>query len=219
MLKQTLLVLLLCSLVACDRATPTLTLAPLSPNSTQPLRTSPPPANATAVATQPFPTAPKPAVPPPNGKTFSDPALGLSFIYPPDWEILPRAADAPPGVTLHAPPLGTGPEPFIFTISVDVQPATEDSAKTIVDEQLAQVPSDLQGGIRRRTLTVGGTPAEEVIGLPSQAGAIETFVLHNGQAYLVILEPYDETNQSLAPYLSQARVAYDGVLASYAFLK
>ena len=230
MRKQIPLFLLLYGLVACSQATPTSipsvsapTQPATVPGPTQPAPTPPPTVtaqlapHAAGTATRSIPTARPPSSPLPNGKTFSDPALGVSFIYPPDWENLPRAADALPGVSLHGPPLGNGPEPFIFIISVEVQPATEASVGAVVDEEVAQAPSNLQGGIQRRTLTVGGTPAEEVIGLPSQAGAIETFVLHSGSLYIVYLQPYDETNRSLAPFLSQVRAVYNGILASFKF--
>jgi hypothetical protein len=156
---------------------------------------------------------------PPRGKEFVDQVLGVAFSYPPDWENLLRSPDEPSGVTLHGPGLGQGPEPIIFSITIDVQPEPEKALGPIVEQQLAQVPNDLRGGIRRRSLKVGGELAEEVIGLPSISGAVETFVLHNGQVYLIILQPYDESNESLVPYLPPARSVYDGVLASWKFLK
>lgn len=154
-----------------------------------------------------------------GGKAFSDPGLGILFMYPLDWDNLPRASDEPPGVTLHGPPMGQGTEPIIFAITIDVQPESENSVHDVVDQQLAQVPADLRSGIRRRLLSVGGEPAEEVLDLPSQAGAVETFVLRKGQLYLIILQPYDESNEFLAPYLAQARSVYDRLLSSWKFLK
>lgn len=150
---------------------------------------------------------------------FSDSTFGISFDYPSNWSILPHAPDEAQGMTLHGPGLGAGPEPIIFAVTIDVQPVAETSVSDIVDEQMTQVPSDLKGGIRFRPLTVGGEPATEVIGLPSLGGAVETFVLHKSQLYLVILQPYDESNASLTPYLPQARSEYDIMIESWKFLR
>jgi hypothetical protein len=178
-----------------------------------------PPQPPTIVLTETSPTLSPQTVSPPRGKEFVDQVLGISFSYPPDWENLLRSPDEPSGLTLHGPGLGQGPEPIIFSITIDVQTEPEKALGVIVEQQLAQVPNDLRGGIRRRSLKAGGELAEEVIGLPSISGAVETFVLHNGQIYLIILQPYDESNESLVPYLPQARSVYDGVLASWKFLK
>lgn len=150
---------------------------------------------------------------------FSDDKLGIAFDYPGGWSILPHTSDDPPGMTFHGPGLGAGPEPIIFAVTVDIQPVVESTVQAVVDEQMGQVPPELKGGIKRKTLTVGGEPAAEVIGLPSLGGAVETFVLHKGQLYLVILQPYDEANSSLAPYLAQARSEYDVVIRSWKFLE
>ncbi len=158
-------------------------------------------------------------VSPTASKNFSDPNLGVFFTYPLDWDNLPRASDEPAGVTLHGPPMGQGTEPIIFAITIDVEPESEKSVHDIVEQQLAQVPADLRDGIRRRSLSVGGEAAEEVIDLPSQSGAVETFVLHNAQLYLIILQPYDESNDFLVPYLAQVRSVYNNLLSSWKFLK
>lgn len=150
---------------------------------------------------------------------FADENLGISFDYPGDWSILPRAPDALQELTLHGPPLGEGPEPIIFAITLDIQPVTEATVREIVDQQMAQVPTDLQGGIGRKSSRVGGEPAEEIVGLPSLGGAIETFILHKGQLYLVVLQPYDESNTSLSPYLSRVRSEYDALMDSWKFLR
>jgi hypothetical protein len=183
----------------------------------EPTKVATPRPAAAATATQARVTPP--AAPPAPGQVFADRSLGISFAYPRDWDNLPRAPDEPPGVTLRGPAFGEGSEPIIFAITVDVQPVSEQTVREVVDQQLAQVPDDLRAGIQRRTLMVGGEPAEEVIGLPSRAGAVEAFILHQGQLYLIILQPYDENNASLQPYLSQVRAAYDGLLASWKFLK
>lgn len=147
--------------------------------------------------------------------TYTDRTEGVTFLYPPGWEILAASPDDPPGVTLHGPPLGEGPEPIIFAITVEVETVGESSVKEIIDQQLDQVPADLRSGIVRRDLSVGGEPGEQVIGLPSRAGAIETCVVRRGKLYLVILQPYDEGNESLLPYLSSVREVYGGLLSSW----
>jgi hypothetical protein len=174
--------------------------------------------SATVVESTVSPTAPALIITPAAGSLFSDPAIGISFIYPQGWEILPRAPDDPPGMTLHAPAVGAGPEPIIFAITLVIDPVAEKSVKEVVDQQLGQIPSDLQGGVERKSTTVGGETAEEVTGLPSQQGALETFVLHGGQLFLIILQPYDLTNESLLPYLPQMRSAYGSLLSSWKFL-
>jgi len=91
--------------------------------------------------------------------------------------------------------------------------------RLVRDQQVAGLPENVRTGIKRSSLIVGGEPAEQVVGLPSQAGDIETFVVHNNQLYHIVLEPYDERNDSLKPYLAQVRTVYDGVLVSLKFLK
>ncbi len=183
-------------------------------------------ASPTAVPEQPTGTSSgqdqaTPSFPTDSGKTqtFSDDKLGFSFNYPTAWTLLQRAPDAPPGVTLRGPSVGQGTEPIIFAITIDVQPSNGDSVKTIVDQQLSQVPKDLQGGISREPVVVGGAPGEEVIGLPSQSGAIESFITNGDQVFVVILQPYDPGNAVLLPYLSGARTAYNTILNSWQWLK
>ncbi|MGB8643759.1 MAG: hypothetical protein WCF84_00850 [Anaerolineae bacterium] len=148
-------------------------------------------------------------------QTFLDDKLGLAFDYLSDWTLLPRDPDALPGVTLRGPAVGQGPEPIIFAITVDVLSVQAGPLTTVVDAQLAQVPKDLQTGIKRTPLTLGNHPAEQITGLPSQAGAIETFVQNQGQVFLIILQPFDPSNRMLAPYLPDARRAYDTVLETW----
>jgi hypothetical protein len=155
----------------------------------------------------------------PIRKILMDQALGISANYPLDWEILPSAPDEPTRLTLHGPPLGKGPEPIIFAITVEADTATEKSVTEVVDQQMQQVPVDLSPGITRRLLNVGGEAAEQVVGLPSEGGALETFVLHGGQLFLIVLQPYDEANESLVPYLAQARSEYGDLINSWRFLK
>ncbi len=175
-------------------------------------------ASGSGSATATMPARPSPTAVQAGGRAYSDPALGISFTYPSNWEILPRSPESPAGVTLHAPPQGSGPEPVIFAITVDEQTSSENSLDAVVEQQLAQVPEELRSGIEQRSLTVGGEPGEEIIGLPSQAGALETLVLHKGQLYLIILQPYDENNDSLRPLLAAAKAAYDQVLSTFKFL-
>ncbi len=222
-LSAFLLLILLLAACAAAPSAPVADPTPAAPVyvTVPPLPAAQSPTPASAVATpSPQPTATTEGpIGGASGKLLSDPDLGISFNYPSEWQILARPADAPPGVTLHAPPVGQGPEPIIFAITVDVNPAPESSVRDVVDQQLAQVPPDLAASINRRSLTIGGERAEQVLGLPSLAGAIEAFVLHSGQLYLIILQPYDEENASLTPYLPPARSAYDQVLASWKFLK
>jgi hypothetical protein len=151
-------------------------------------------------------------------RTFSDETIGVSAVYPPNWEMLPRTPDDPPGFTLHGPPLGNGPEPIIFAITVEAEPVNGSTVDQIVDQQLEQVPAGLSGRIARRTVVVGGQRADQVIGLPSQGGALETFVIHRGRLFLIILQPYDESNESLQPYLPQVRSLYGDFISSWEFL-
>ncbi len=190
-------------------------IAPITEPSAVPSATPVPPSPTAA----PSPTAPQPTAVQVLGRLFDDPGLGISFTYPGDWETLPRAPDAPPGVSLHGPAVGEGPEPVIFAITVDVQQVIEKSAKEIVDLQMQQVPEQLRAGIKREAVDVDGETGEQVVGLPSSAGAIEAFVLHEGQLYLIILQPYDEANPSLTPYLRSVRAAYEGILQSWKFTK
>jgi hypothetical protein len=186
---------------------------------TQPTSTQVLPAPTPMIIPSTVPPPPTQSATPVAGPAYSDSGLGISFTYPREWEILPRTPDDPPGLTLHAPPVGEGPEPIIFAITIVIDPVSERSVKDIVDQQMAQVPADLAGGIKRKPANLGGETAEEVIGLPSQEGAVETFVLHGGQLFLIILQPYDETNESLRSYLPQMRTAYDSLLSSWKFLK
>src|SRR5207247_4175794 len=107
-------------------------------------------------------------------KTLADRNLGISFEYAADWTNLPRAPEAPSGVTLRAPPVGNGPEPIIFAITVDVGPSKAKTVSEVIDENIASMPADARGLIQRQPLTVAGEPAEQVIGLPSRSGDIET---------------------------------------------
>ncbi len=206
---------------ACASMAPTATLAP-QPTATLAyagITAAPPTQSPTLDAIEVKPTSSPQPLTTNSVKLLSDRNLGISFAYPSNWEYLLRAPEEPAGVTLHGPALGQGPEPIIFAITVDVEPDTATSVGDIVGQQLAQVPADLRGGIRHRSLNVAGEPAEELIGLPSLSGAIETFILHKGQLYLIILQPYDEGNESLMPFLAQARSVYDGLLSSWKFLK
>jgi hypothetical protein len=159
------------------------------------------------------------ASPAATSKSLQDDTLGIRFEYPANWEVLARAADAPPGVTLRAPPFGPGPEPIIFAITVDVVTPDSTSVRAEVDQQLAQIPTEIKGNVQRRDVTVGGETAEEVIGLPSRSGAVETFVVHSGKLFLIILQPYDPANSLLSPGLEGARAAYDRVISSWQFLR
>jgi hypothetical protein len=230
MTKATTLLLIALLLEACATSMPAPTQMPMPITSSTARRSvvSAPTGAATIAQDVTLPTAsapvglPTPRAPvatPTKARTLSDQTIGVSAAYPPDWEILPRAPDDPPGLTLHGPSLGEGPEPIIFAITVEVEPVTEKSVRDIVNQQLEQVPSDLRGEITRRSLNVGGEPADQVIGLPSQGGALETFVLHGGQLFLIILQPYDESNESLVPYLAQVRSVYGDFLSSWKFLK
>lgn len=230
MLKSLVLVSVAFLLPACapfaQKATtaPLPTVAVFSPTTAQGLLTSTPTSVPKAsapspplVQPMPTPTATDQGTLTPRDLAFSDPSIGISFNYPPDWGVLPQAPDDPLGVTIHGPSLGEGPEPIIFAITISVEPASEKSVKEIVDQQLKQVPGDLRGSIKRSSLSVGREPAEQVVGLPSREGAIETFVLHGGRLCLIILQPYDEANESLLPYLIQARQIYSGLLSSLKF--
>ncbi len=183
-----------------------------SPTQLQPTRVL-----ATLAPTQaPAPPQPKN---PPQALSYVDQNLGIAFMYPPEWENLPRASDAPAGVTLRGPIVGEGPEPIIFAMLVEMGPANEKSVKDVLDKQVAALPENVRGGVQRTSLTLGGEAAEQVTGLPSRSGDIETFVLHNSTLYDILLEPYDVNNPSLKPYLDQVRAAYKVVLSSFRFLK
>ncbi len=234
-MKRCMVLLIVAGLAGCASITP---VAPVTvaPYGSMPTLT---PENPAAVLVEPTPTVPTVTLPSPTlleeatptpevlatntpapegqSRTLSDPNLGIRFDYPSDWQPLDRPADQLPGVSLRGPAVGTGPEPIIFAISVEAQPAGQESVKDVVDEQLAQVPAEMRARIQRKTMMVGGQAAEQVLGLPSKAGAVETFVLYRGRVFLAILQPYDPFNSLLNPYLNNARAVYDGVLASWKF--
>lgn len=205
--------------VATDRPVPTISATKNSDIIVSPVPTeSPKPNVERTVQVTPAPTA-APTLTPTSSLNFYDQALGVTFNYPRDWEILPRGTDEPPGVTVSAPGVGEGPEPIIFAVTIDVEPAPENSVKEIVDQQLEQVPIGLRSGIKRIQLTIDSVPAEEVIGLPAQEGAIATFILYKGRVYLVVLQPYDESNVSLVPFLPEKKAQYGDLISSWRFLK
>jgi hypothetical protein len=176
------------------------------------------------VTPQVIPTQVIQATPPPpkvnvQATTFTDEKLGVSFTFPSEWQQLARAPDAPEGITIHGPPLAPEPEPIIFAITVESRPVGQVQVKDLIEQQIADLPENIRSGIKRISLTVGSEMAEQVVGLPSEAGDIETFVIHSNQLYHVVLVPYDERNDSLKPYLAEVKSVYDALLDSLKFLK
>lgn len=151
-------------------------------------------------------------------QTFQDDKLGVEFEYPSDWETLPRDSDAPPGVALHAPPAGDNPEPIIFTVNVEARPASDRSVHDAVDHEIKRLSQSAKKRVVRTMTRLGGEDAEQLTGLPSKGGSVETFILHNGRLYHFVLEPYDESNTSLQPFLPKMKSIYEGLLQSVTFL-
>ncbi len=217
-MKKLLIFCVALVLAGCSGATSTPTANP-APSGTIP--TSVPEASPLAVTT-PAPGQPTEVTDSAGGtaepatqKKFSDQAFPFTFVYPVTWTLLERAPDAPTGVTLRGPAVGEGPEPIIFAITVEVQPAKGQTVKGVVDEQLAQVPKAQQANIKRTQVKVGDLEGEQVIGLPSRSGAIETFVENEDQVFLIMLQPYDPSNGQLARYLIDARSVYDYIIATW----
>jgi hypothetical protein len=148
-----------------------------------------------------------------------DDQLGLTFTYPSGWTQLPRASDAPESLTLMGPRVGAGAEPFTFAITLDVRAVSETTLATAIDAQLEGFPPEVLKLIQRTQGTACGEPAEQLIGMPALAGAIDTFSLRKGKLFHFALTPYDAQIPTLAPYLTQVRAAYDAVLKSCQFVK
>ena len=152
-------------------------------------------------------------------QSFQDASMGVQFSFPSDWETLPRDPNAPSGVALHSPPVGDNPEPIIFTLVVESRPDSDISVHTSVDREIALLSQAAKKRVARKRISVGGEEAELVTGLPSEGGAAETFVIHNGQLFHFVLQPYDRSNSSLAPFLPKMKAIYDDLLQSVKFLE
>lgn len=154
-----------------------------------------------------------------DSESFQDATMGVEFSYPSDWETLPRDPNAPSSVALHAPPAGDNPEPIIFTLVVESRPVSDSSVHTSVDREIALLSQAAKKRVARERISVGGEEAEQVTGLPSEGGAVETFVIHDGKLFHFVLQPYDRLNSSLAPFLPKMKSVYDDLLQSVKFSK
>lgn len=117
-------------------------------------------------------------------------------------------------VGFYGPPLDQSSEPIAAGLFVEIKgPANGASLQDIVDQVLPPLANDIP--ITRRTLTLGGEPAELIEGLPGQTGSQQLFMLHAGLVYHFTFYPVDPNFPQVT---SDLAVLWAAVTNSFQFM-
>lgn len=117
-------------------------------------------------------------------------------------------------VGFYGPPLDQSAEPVAAGLFVAIKgPANGASLQEIVDQALPPLADDIP--ITRRTLALGGEPAELVEGLPGRTGSQQLFVLHGGLSYHFTFYPVDPNFPQVT---SDLAVLWAAVTNSFQFM-
>jgi hypothetical protein len=119
--------------------------------------------------------------------------LGIALTLPPGWKVLPRATDAPVGLTLGRPN-GHRPVPVRLTVGILGKTSLKDvrrAAQVFADRQVAQLNGVT---IRRHAVRYAGTPGVMLQGMPGSEPTVQIILAHGGVVYR-----FTATGRALAP--------------------
>ncbi len=211
------------ALAACSAPptpTPVPTQAPLPTNTPAPTATAVPP----TPTTQPSPTVPPTvaAVPttdintvPPSCRVVGQPLfVDSKYHYCYAFPIQFKPAEASPGhPQLVGQALDSSPDPVRATMTLDATPMTTTvTLKQAVDKFIAAQPK-AQPAITRKSITLGGEPAEVLENVPARLASRNLIVLHNNTLYNFWFQPL-----GIQKAQSDLEAVYKAVTASFAFL-
>ena len=121
------------------------------------------------------------------GRVVVDRRMGLSLTLPPGWAVLPRAKDAPVGMTLGRPSWfprhpNQGPAP---TLSIGILGRTRVTDPAQTARKWAQkLTKGLKGvRVRQRAVRYAGVPGVELVGMPGQGPTVQIILASRGTVY------------------------------------